>query len=143
MMDLSINFLFFINIHFSIRIIHVSLNKIEIYNHSNSSQKFSLLRRDIVDRNNNLISRNVTSYHVAVNPKFIDSKDKFLLKLRLNFPALPIQRIEKKLKEGKYFYLKKRITQLEKQNIGFGEKAIILEPFQSNFEIYLSCNWAS
>ena len=91
------------------------MNKIEIYNHSNSSQKFSLLRRDIVDRNNNLISRNVTSYHVAVNPKFIDSKDKFLLKLRLNFPALPIQRIEKKLKEGKYFYLKKRITQLEKE----------------------------
>ncbi len=126
-------FLFFSLIFiFSIRIIHVSLNKIEIYNHSNSSQKFSLLRRDIVDRNNNLISRNVTSYHVAVNPKFIDSKDKFLLKLRLNFPALPIQRIEKKLKEGKYFYLKKRITQLEKEKYwNLGEKAIILEPFQS------------
>ena len=36
---------------FTIRIIHVSLNKIEISNQENKFQKFSLLRRDIVDKN--------------------------------------------------------------------------------------------
>ena len=53
-------FLFFsLILIFSIRIIHISLNEIEIFNQD--TQKFSLLRRDIVDRNGTLISRNITT----------------------------------------------------------------------------------
>ena len=80
---------------FCIKIIHVSLSKIEIFENVNSSKKFSLLRRDIIDRNGDLISRNVTSFHAAVNPKLISNKDNFLIKLRLNFPDLPIAKIKK------------------------------------------------
>ena len=44
-------FLFFSLIFiFSIRIIHVSLNKIELFNEENALKNFYLMRRDIVDR---------------------------------------------------------------------------------------------
>ena len=49
-------FLFFSLIFiFSIRIIHVSLNKIELFNEENALKNFYLMRRDIVDRNGELI----------------------------------------------------------------------------------------
>ena len=126
-------FLFFcLILIFSIRIIQVSLNKFEIYNTQNEQRKFSLLRRDIVDRKGELISRNVKSFHAAINPAFVKNKDNFLLKLRLNFPEIQIQEIEKKLVQGNYFYLKKRINQIDKERLwNLGEKAIIFEPFQS------------
>ena len=117
---------------FSIRIIHVSLNKIEVFDKENLIGKTLPIRRDIVDRNGTLISRNINSFHAAVNPKLINNKDNFLLKLRLNFPELSTQKIEKKIKNGKYFYLKKRINQNDKEKFwSLGEKGIIFEPFQS------------
>ena len=69
-------FLFFSLIFiFCIRIIHVSLSKIEIYNQDYSPQKFTLLRRDIVDRNGIIISRNVKSFHAAINPSYVNNKE--------------------------------------------------------------------
>ena len=117
---------------FSIRIIHVSLYKIEIFNDINSPQKFSLLRRDIVDRNGILISRNVKSFHAAINPRLVTNKENFLIKLRLSFPELQIEKIKTQINNGKYFYLKKRINQKDKEKLwALGEKGIIFEPFQS------------
>ena len=126
-------FLFFSLIFiFSIRIIHVSLNTIEIFQNENTSNKFTLLRRDIVDRNGELISRNIKSFHAAVNPSLINNKENFLIKLQLNFPELQINKIKNKINSGKYFYIKKRITQLEKEKLwSLGEKGLIFEPFQS------------
>ena len=74
-----------------------NLNKIEIYNSGKLNHKFNLLRRDIVDRNGELISRNIKSFHAAVNPNLIRNKDNFLIKLRLNFPELKIKKIEEKI----------------------------------------------
>ncbi len=133
-------FLFFSLIFiFGIRIIHLSLNNIEIYNNNNEINKFSFLRRDIVDRNGTLISRNVKSFHAAINPSLINNKENFLIKLRVNFPELNISEIERKLKKNKYFYLKKRINQIDKEKLWkLGEKSIIFEPFQSR--IYTHSN---
>ncbi len=132
-------FLFFsLILIFSLRIVHISLNKFEI-NKSYTSQKFSKLRRDIVDRNGALISRNIKFYHAAINPNLINNKDNFLIKLRLNFPDLPIKQIEKKLYNSKYFYIKKRITQSEKEKLWqLGEKGIIFEPFESRIYTHAS-----
>ncbi len=117
---------------FSIRIIHLSMNKIEIFNQTNFPNNFTEERRDIVDRNGALISRNINFFHAAIIPKNIKNKDNFLLKLQLNFPKLPIEKINKKISEGKYFYLKKRISQIEKEKLWkLGEKGIVFEPFQS------------
>ena len=126
-------FLFFSLIFiFSIRIIHVSLSNIEIFSNNKSSKLFSSQRRDIIDRNGELLSRNIRSYHAAVNPNLIKNKENFIIKIRLNFPNLSIREIEENIKKGKYFYLKKRINQSEKEKLwNLGEKGIIFEPFQS------------
>ena len=92
------------------------MNEIKIYE-KEKSYKFSLLRRDIVDRNGVLISRNVTSFHAAINPKLVSNKENFLIKLRLNFPELNTKFIEKNLYKDKYFYLKKGLLKMKKKNI--------------------------
>ena len=125
-------FFFSLILIFSIKISHIALDKKNIFNSEKSSQKFSLIRRDIVDKNGILISRNINTFHVAIDPKSIKDKKKFLIKLRLNFPGLPINEIKNKLNKGKYFRIKKRIDQSEKDKFwALGEKAIKFEPFQA------------
>ena len=97
-------FLFFSLITiFSIKITFVSLKQPEILNYKNNFSKFTSLRRDIVDKNYTLISRNIKSYHAAINPSLIKDKENFIIKIRLNFPNLSIVRIKEKLEKGKYF----------------------------------------
>ncbi len=125
-------FFFSLVLIFSIKITHISLSKKNIFNNQKQLKHFSLIRRDIVDRNGEIISRNINTFHAAVDPKLIQDKKKFLLNLRLKFPELPIDEIETKLKNKKYFRLKKRINQIEKDKFwSLGEKAIKFEPFQA------------
>ena len=127
-------FFFFLSLIliFSIKITYLSLSKTPTFNENTSSSKFTLNRRDIVDRNNVLISRNINSSHVAVIPKLVKDKKNFLIKLRLNFPELHITEIEKKLNRNKYFYLKRRIDQSERERFwALGEKGIKFENFQA------------
>ena len=123
---------------FFIRIVHISLNNIHLISNPTKKHEYTLLRRDIVDRNGDILSRSIKSYHVAVNPKLIKNKSNFFIKLRLNFPELPVNKIEKNLLNGKYFYLKKRVNQQDKEKFwNLGEKGIF-EPFQSR--IYTHAN---
>ena len=86
-------FLFFsLILIFFLRIVHISLNKLELFNQQNKSQNYTLLRRDIVDRNGTLLSRNIKFFHAAINPKLIKNKDNFIIKLRLNFPDLQLKK---------------------------------------------------
>ena len=125
-------FLFSLILIFCIKITHLSLSKTEIFNQENRSSEFTLIRRDIVDRNDILISRNINSFHAAINPKLVKDKKNLLIKLRLNFPLLPISEIKAKLNKNKYFYLKKRIDHSEREKLwALGEKGIIFEPFQA------------
>jgi len=125
-------FFFSLILIFSIKITHISLNKKNIFNIEKQIAQFSLERRDIVDRNGIIISRNVKTFHAAIDPKLIRDKKSFLLKLRINFPDLSISQIEKKLNEKKYFRIKKRINQDEKDRFwALGEKAIKFEPFEA------------
>ncbi len=133
-------FLFFSLITiFSIKIVFVSLQDLDHYSLNNNSLNQKLLRRDIVDRNGIVISRNVKSFHAAINPNLIKNKNNFLINIRINFPDLNIENIEKNLNKGKYFYLKKRLDQKDKEKLwSLGEKGIIFEPFQSR--IYTHAN---
>ena len=125
-------FFFSLILIFSIKITHISLNKKDIFNLDKQMSKFSLTRGDIVDRNGIIISRNINTFHASIDPKLVKDKKKFLLKLRLNFPELPIDEIEYKLDKKKYFRIKKRINQVEKEKLwALGEKAIKFEPFQA------------
>ena len=125
-------FFFSLILIFSIKITYISLDQKNILNKEKYSSQFTLIRRDIVDRNGVIISRNINTFHAAIDPKLVKDKSNFLIKLRLNFPELPIQEIEKKLNEKKYFRIKKRISQIEKDKFwSMGEKAIKFEPFQA------------
>ena len=127
-------FFFFLSLIliFSIKITHISLNKKDLFHLEEQTRKYSSLRRDIVDRNGVIISRNINTFHVAVDPKLIKDKKNFLIKLRLNFPELPINEIKQNLKKNKYFRIKKRIDQSQKEKFwALGEKAIKFEPFQA------------
>ncbi len=125
-------FFFSLIIIFSFKIIHLSLSQKKISGFSNQNSKFTLLRRDIVDRNGVIISRNVSTYHAGVDPKLVNDKKNFLIKLRLIFPDLSPDEIRKKLDGKKYFRIKTRINQNEKQKLwSLGEKAIKFEPFQA------------
>ena len=125
-------FFFSLVLIYSIKVTHISLYKKDVLNVEKQRPQFSLLRRDIVDRNGIIISRNVNTYHAAIDPKLIKDKKNFLIKLRLNFPELSVDHINNKLKAKKYFRIKKRIDQIEKERFwALGEKAIIFEPFQA------------
>ena len=124
---------------FSIKIILVSFKSPEIFNYKSNASFFTNLRRDISDRNGEILSRNVKSFHAAINPTLIKNKDNFLLKIRLNFPELSSDLIQQKINKGKYFYLKRNLNQRDKEKLwSLGEKAIIFEPFQSR--IYTHAN---
>ncbi len=117
---------------FAIKITHISVIKENKFHFEEHKTNFSLLRRDIIDRNGVIISRNINTYHAAINPKKVKDKKNLLIKLRLNFPNLPFETIEEKLEEQKYFRIKKRINQSEKNKLwALGEKAINFEPFQA------------
>ncbi len=127
-------FFFFISLVliFSIKIIHISLDKNNIFHAKKQKSQFTLTRRDIVDRNGIIISRNINTFHAAIDPKQVKDKKSFLVKLRLNFPELDINEIKQKLNKNKYFRMKKRIDQIEKDKFwSLGEKAIKFEPFQA------------
>ena len=133
-------FLFFSLITiFSVKIIFVSLKEIKIYNQTTNNSQYKSLRRDIIDRNGTIISRNVQSFHAAIKPNSIKNKENFLLNIRLNFPELSIKKIKENMDKGRYFYLKKRLDQSDKQKLeALGEKGIIFEPFQAR--IYTHAN---
>ena len=75
-------FFFFLSfvLIFSIKITHISLNKKNMFSLEEQNSKFSLLRRDIVDRNGEIISRNINTFHAAIDPKQVTDKKKLLIK---------------------------------------------------------------
>ena len=116
---------------FSISIFSISIKSSNFYEYKDTSQNSLTLRRDIVDRNGELIARNINTYHAAIKPNLIKNKENFIIKIKLNFPETSVTELKKNLGKKKYFYLKKRLTEEEKNKLwSLGEKGIIIEPFQ-------------
>ena len=127
---LFFSFIFLI-FSFSTKIFLVSLKETSV-NKMKKAEKSFVLRRDIVDRNGDLISRNIESYHAAVRSKLIKNHKKLIINLKLIFPNLDTKKIETNLKTKRQFYIKKRLTESEKQKLWeLGEKGIIFEPYQA------------
>ncbi len=123
---------FFLILIFSLKIIFVSFQSSNLSINKNYKYNFSPIRNDIVDRNGVLLSRNITAYHAAIKPNYIKDKKKFLVKIKLALPEIDSKNLIFNLNNKKYFYLKKRLTDTEKDKIWkLGEKGIIFEPFQT------------
>ena len=68
------------------------------------NQIFKLLRNDIIDRNGNLVARNIKVYHAAIKPKLIKDKKKFILKLKLLYPEIDTSILRKILKKKIFLF---------------------------------------
>ena len=123
---------FFLILIFSLKMIFVSLQSSNLNISKNYKYNFNLIRNDIVDRNGVLLSRNISAYHAAIRPSLIKDKKKFLVKVKLVLPEVDSKKLIFSLNNKKYFYLKKRLTNVEKNKLWkLGEKGIIFEPFQT------------
>jgi len=94
---------------FSISILTISVQPSNFQVYKEIGQNSLILRRDVVDRNGELIARNINSYHAAIKPNLIKNKENFVLNIKLNFPEISLPKLRINLKNKKYFYLKKKI----------------------------------
>ena len=65
---------------FSICIFSISIQPSKFQEYKKVDQNSLFLRRDVVDRNGQLIASNINSYHAAVKPNLIKKKRKFYFK---------------------------------------------------------------
>ena len=122
-------FLIFI---FATKVFLISIEQPKKLVYHQTSSEFAPIRRDIVDRNGNLISSSIQMYNAAIRSNLVKDKKKLILKLQLQFPELNTEVISNNLNNKKYFYLKKRLTNEEYKNLWLmGEKGIVFEPVQN------------
>ena len=117
---------------FATKIFFISLKNQDSKNYLKNYQIFKTNRNDITDRNGSPIARNIQVYHAAIKPSIIKDKKKFLIKIKLLYPELDYPKIESNLKKNKYFYLKKNISEEERNKLwSLGEKGLLFETTQT------------
>ena len=135
-----ISFIFFIFfiifLIYSIHLIHLgSRNKISnnIVNINQIPNK--LYRADILDRNQKYLVKTINSIDIGISPlKIIDEK-RLLLNLKYIFPNKDYNKIEKKIKKGKFFYFEKKISEENYEKLmKLGDKSI--EPRDNLIRLY-------
>jgi len=126
------SFFFSLILIFSISIFSISFQESNFQGYKQVDHNYPLLRKDILDRNGELMARNINSFHAAIKSDLIKNKENFILNIKLNFPEISTIELKKNLESKKRFYLKRRLTADEKNKLwSLGEKGIIIEPFQS------------
>ena len=81
---------------FSIKITSISIQEPQFLQSKKNNTNFLPLRRDITDRNGDLISRNIKSYHAAIKPGLIKDK-KILVKHKIKFSRNITRSAKKKI----------------------------------------------
>ena len=117
---------------FSISIFSISIQPSNFSQYKEVNQNSLTLRRDVVDRNGELIARNINTYRAAIKPSLIKNKENFIIKIKLNFPEISTSELKKNINKKKFFYLKRRLTEDERYKFwSLGERGIIIESFQT------------
>ncbi len=125
-------FIFFVfgivSIIFSIKAVYLGSLTKSIKNLNLQESEF---RSTIIDRNDNIIAKTIITSNIGINPKLVIDKKKLLINLKLIFPkksANEFKRIKKNLEGKKFFYVKKKVSQEQLDElILLGDKAIISE----------------
>ncbi len=115
---------------FTIKIFYLSLYPEKFLYSKDSKENFEIDRRDIIDRNGSVLATNVNLYDVGLRPKLLelDEKKNLLIKLRLLLPKQEINKIKDGLKNNNFFWLSKRLTPKEKDQLWLiGNKAFVFE----------------
>ena len=82
------SFFFSLILIFSISIFSISVQESNFQGYKKNNYNYPLLRRDVLDRNGELMARNINSFHAAIKPNLIKNKENFILKIQLNFPRI-------------------------------------------------------
>ena len=103
----------------SIKIIYLSLSPEKSFYTNNIKKDFLKNRRDIVDRNGSVLATNVNLYDVGIRPKLLKKKEKktLLINLKLLRPDFNLRTIKQKLSNDEFFWLQKRLTPQEKDQL--------------------------
>jgi len=85
-------------------------------------------RSDITYIKGNFLAKTVNTINIGINPNLVINEKKLLINLKLIFPDKDFNKIKKKLKTEKFFYIEKQISQENYEKIRLlGDKSIILE----------------
>ena len=134
-----VSFVFFIflvvSCIFGSKIIYLAAIKNDTYYSNRLISKTSSYRQDILDRNGNLLARNIKLYSAGISPRLIKNERKLLINLKIIFPNININEIEKKIVKKNFFYLKKRLNKKEWKKLWLlSDKSIILS--EKQFRVY-------
>ena len=126
-----IAFIFFvflvISVIFSIQLLHLGTSQKKI-NSTKPVINNKNYRADIIDRNGNYLVKTVSSIDIGINPIEVIDKKKLLINMQLIFPKKNYSKIKKKLDDGKFFYLEKKISSENYEKIMLlGDKSIKTE----------------
>ena len=122
----------FLILIFAIKVFLISIDQPKKLSYHQTYSEFAPIRRDIVDRNGNLISSSIQMYNAAIRSNLVKDKKKLILKLQLQFPKINTEILSNNLNNKKYFYFKKRLTNKEYKKLWLmGEKGIVFEPVQN------------
>jgi len=130
-------FIFFIIfVIYSIHLIHLgSRNSTAELNNNISLPSNSLKRADIVDRNGRYLSKTVSSIDIGISTQKVIDKKKLLINLKYIFPNKDYKKIESELKNKKFFYFEKKISEENYEKImKLGDKSI--QPEEKLTRIY-------
>ena len=130
-------FIFFIiSLIYSIHLIHLGSRKNKSTNENffpKNNKKF--YRADIVDRNNEYLSKTISSIDIGISPPQIIDEKKLILNLKYIFPYKDYSNIKKKIKRGKFFYFEKKVSDENYEKLmQLGDKSI--EPRESIIRLY-------
>ena len=109
------SFFFSLVLIFSISIFSISIQESNFQGYKKVNYNYPLLRRDVLDRNGELLARNIDSYHAVVKSDLIKNKDNFILKIKLNFPEISTKKLKKKIRKQKKVLFKKKNDRRRKE----------------------------
>ena len=127
---------FIISVIFSIHLIHLGSrnlkNTIKI-DPVESNKEF--YRADIVDRNNEYLSKTISSIDIGISPSQIIDEKKLIINLKYIFPDKDYSEIKKKINNGKFFYFEKKVSDENYEKLmRLGDKSI--EPRANIIRLY-------
>ena len=111
-----------------IKILYLSFFEKESFSNIYNKKIFLPNRIDIVDRNGEILARSVNAWAAGISPKLIKDEKKLLINLKIIFPNLNLKKLEEKIAKGKFFYISRRLNNLERDKLWLlAKKAVIIE----------------
>ena len=111
-----------------IKILSLSFFEKESFSNIYNKKNFLPNRIDIVDRNGEILARSVNAWAAGISPKLIKDEKKLLINLKIIFPNLNLKKLEEKIARGKFFYISRRLNNLERDKLWLlAKKAVIIE----------------